>query len=160
MHRCQDVWLLVTAPPDDEAMFFIPTLRTLLGSRDEGPPLVRVLCLSNGDYRDPSDGPVRARELQKACAVIGVQNGKDGAGAVTVLDDARMKDGPNEVWGADVVSGAVRDQICKKIAPAVSADVGTSGKQHDYILSGPDADATHSWVFAEKNGAQTKPTEL
>ena len=77
-----DMWLLVIAHPDDESMFFIPTLRHILRRHannndtniNDGGPLLHVLCLSNGDYRHESDGPVRAMELRDACSVIGMTN--------------------------------------------------------------------------------------
>jgi N-acetylglucosaminylphosphatidylinositol deacetylase len=44
--NCESV-LLVTAHPDDEAMFFAPTIHTLL---QQGAS-VHILCLSNGKSR-------------------------------------------------------------------------------------------------------------
>eukprot|EP00985_Skeletonema_marinoi_P006617 scaffold2870_cov77-Skeletonema_marinoi.AAC.1 len=113
-----DIWLLITAHPDDESMFFIPTLRNLLSldckneSNDSKNPNIHLICLSNGDYRDVSDGPVRTKELYKACSLIGIDESKSsGASSVVVLDDDRLKDGPNEVWNSDLIANTVLERL-------------------------------------------------
>jgi N-acetylglucosaminylphosphatidylinositol deacetylase len=57
--------LLVTAHPDDEAMFFVPSLLALRASR---PAAIRLLCLSDGGYEGIGD--TRAQELRQAAAVL------------------------------------------------------------------------------------------
>ena len=59
--------LLVTSHPDDECMFFGPTVLSLTRN-----PQVNVflLCMSNGDYR--RDGMTRKKELYSACQVLGI----------------------------------------------------------------------------------------
>ena len=155
-----NTWMLVTAHPDDESMFFIPTLRNLISlnqkdGSDTSSSFIQVLCLSNGDYRHISDGPIRTNEMHNACSLIGIQNNKknegynskqqqqQAAGAVTVLNDERMKDGPNEVWCTDLVAQTVLDHICNTISSMTSADGNTTAKKktnrkHDYLISGPD----------------------
>ncbi len=59
--------LLVIAHPDDETMFFGPTLLGLCRQRGAD---VHLLCLSNGDYRQK--GRVRKKELYRACTVLGL----------------------------------------------------------------------------------------
>lgn len=183
----RDIWLLVTAHPDDESMFFIPTLRNLIKptSEDEtggdaagaavrgiGPPLqptrrlpdtpaIHALCLSNGDYRDVSDGPIRANEMHRACTVIGIPSGSKGnESVVTVLNDDRMKDGPNEVWSPDLVSETVLDHIRRKVLPsAVRVQGGASRKPHQgYMLSPPPAEAPISWVYMKGKTRQPSAT--
>lgn len=59
--------LLVIAHPDDECMFFGPTLtslRTLTRSK------VHVLCLSTGNA--DGLGSLRKKELVKSCQILGV----------------------------------------------------------------------------------------
>lgn len=124
MAQDKDIWILVVAHPDDESMFFIPTLRNLLTNAG-GKPTIHVLCLSNGDYRDASDGPIRTQEIHHACSCIGIQNeripkketrsDKDFMAAVTVLNDDRMKDGPNEVWNSDLIAETVLEHILKVV---------------------------------------------
>jgi len=120
----QDIWLLITAHPDDESMFFIPTLRNLLhldhrndsNNDRHGKKLnIQLLCLSNGDYRDVSDGPIRTKELHHACSLIGIDDDSksSGAASVVVLDDDRLKDGPNEVWNSDLLANTVLEHLQK-----------------------------------------------
>lgn len=113
--RRRETWLLVTAHPDDEAMFFLPTLRHLLGSTHR---TVRVLCLSNGDYRAEADGPVRTRELSAACAVLGLD-----AGAATILNGKAVgiADGP-DAWRPELVSRAVLEHLRDKMSSAFSGE--------------------------------------
>ena len=151
-------WLLVTAHPDDEAMFFIPTLRNILSS-NEG-TIIQILCLSNGDYRDVSDGPMRTKEMLRACSVIGVHCKTQDVSAVTVLNDARMKDGPNEVWSSDLVSESVMDHICNHIIPKIAIRDNRSAKpQHEYLLSDPDKVVEMSaWKLIEKRPSKQSST--
>jgi len=93
----QDAWLLVTAHPDDESMFFLPTLRHLKNRNN-----AHILCLSTGDFGS-SDGKIRTKELQIACELIGW--------GCTVIDDDRLKDGPNEVWNRDAIADQILDCI-------------------------------------------------
>ena len=156
--RSEDVQLLVTSHPDDESMFFVPALRTHLGG-DRGARRTHVLCLSNGDY-PPSDGAVRTKEMHRACSLIGVEGG-----SVTVLDDAKMKDGPDSVWDADHVSRTVLDHIRRIVPPLVlSSDSGTLNGRPSYLLSGPSPDSSNdtpvqSWEYVDEHrggGRQSK----
>ncbi|KAL7554067.1 hypothetical protein ACHAWF_017433 [Thalassiosira exigua] len=162
-HR-RDVWLLVTAHPDDESMFFVPALRNILGSgRRDGDPIVHVLCLSNGDYEDQWYGPIRTREMHRACSLIGVQSdGKTSSpSAARVLNDDRLQDGPNEVWNPDVVSDSVLHHIREQIAPLVCNDVvPTRSPKHEYMLSEP-REEVRAWAVEEKQpaGRATPPKQ-
>ena len=110
----QIIWLLITAHPDDESMFFIPTLQNLLNdNRHNHKPNIHLLCLSNGDYRDPADGPIRTKELYKACSLLGiyVNNKTSEDGSVDVLDHDQLKDGPNEVWNSDLIANTLLEHL-------------------------------------------------
>ncbi|PJF19186.1 hypothetical protein PSACC_01032 [Paramicrosporidium saccamoebae] len=87
--------LLVTAHPDDECMFFGPTLRTLQRSGSH----IHVLCLSTGNY--DGLGAHRTKELQASCQVLGV--------TCTVEDT--LQDG--EKWDPEAVSDAI-DEFVKE----------------------------------------------
>ncbi|XP_054703831.1 N-acetylglucosaminyl-phosphatidylinositol de-N-acetylase isoform X3 [Grus americana] len=67
--------LLVTAHPDDEAMFFAPTVLGLgrAGAR------AAVLCCSAGNYYN--QGEIRKKELEQSCFLLGIP-----ASDVTVVD--------------------------------------------------------------------------
>ena len=62
--------LLVTSHPDDESMFFGPTLLNLCRTR-AGAENVFLLCMSNGDFRK-GQGMARKHELYAACKILGV----------------------------------------------------------------------------------------
>lgn len=62
--------LLVTAHPDDESLFFAPTLASLKSSDAD----VFFLCLSTGDA--DGLGKVRQQELIQSLDVLGIQDGK------------------------------------------------------------------------------------
>lgn len=49
----------MTAHPDDEAMFFLPTIMSLQKYK------IHLLCLSNGNY--DKLGEIREKELKKCC---------------------------------------------------------------------------------------------
>lgn len=62
--------LLVTAHPDDESLFFAPTLASLRASDAD----VYLLCLSTGDA--DGLGTVRQPELIRSLDVLGIPDGK------------------------------------------------------------------------------------
>lgn len=88
-----DAVLLITSHPDDEAMFFFPTIHTL---RKNLTP-VYILCLSNGNFDNL--GSIREVEMRDAAVALGL-NLKN----VEVLNDERLQDGPNSIWDSDVVA--------------------------------------------------------
>ncbi|KAM4843022.1 N-acetylglucosaminyl-phosphatidylinositol de-N-acetylase isoform 3-T4 [Thomomys bottae] len=58
--------LLVIAHPDDEAMFFAPTVIGLAGLKHR----VSLLCFSAGNYYN--QGEIRKKELLQSCEVLGI----------------------------------------------------------------------------------------
>lgn len=83
--------VLLIAHPDDESMFFSPTLTRLtdpsLGNH------VKVLCLSTGNA--DGLGETRRKELQTAAMTLGLRRSED----VYVLDNpSKFKDGMKEQW--------------------------------------------------------------
>ena len=59
--------LLVISHPDDECMFFGPTVLSM--TKNPSVTLF-VLCMSNGDYR--KEGQMRKTELYNACQILGI----------------------------------------------------------------------------------------
>jgi len=90
---------LVVAHPDDEAMFFWPTLLQL---QDAGLPL-SVLCLSTGNF--DGLGTTRRLEMERSCAQLGVA-GED----LVILDVEGLQDGWR-LWSEDLVAKHVLDFV-------------------------------------------------
>eukprot|EP01084_Bolivina_argentea_P315297 546210_1 len=108
----EKVVCVVTAHPDDEAMFFVPTITALkrMGCR------LHLLCLSTGDCCGLGD--VRKAELRRSCAILGISYQ-----SVHVVDDPRLRDGMQTHWPEDVVKEIVSSFIIhKKVKTIVTFD--------------------------------------
>lgn len=86
--------VLLIAHPDDEAMFFAPTL---LGLTEEGNH-VKILCLSSGDA--DGLGEIRKKELAKSGLILGLRSEDD----VTVIDSPDFPDSMNTSWASTAIS--------------------------------------------------------
>ncbi|KAK9670899.1 N-acetylglucosaminyl-phosphatidylinositol de-N-acetylase, partial [Basidiobolus ranarum] len=93
--------LLVTAHPDDECMFFGPTLLNLQKTSQ-----LHVLCLSKGNH--DKLGEIREKELVDSCRVLGVK--PENAHS---LDHPELPDHPTKVWHAAVVAKVVEEYVTK-----------------------------------------------
>ncbi|MCJ1474877.1 N-acetylglucosaminyl-phosphatidylinositol de-N-acetylase [Lambiella insularis] len=100
---------LLIAHPDDEAMFFAPTVLALtdpqLGNH------VKILCLSSGNA--DGLGHVRKQELSKSATLLGLRSASD----VLVIEDAAFPDSMTTTWDAskiaDVLSKAFAGRSSK-----------------------------------------------
>lgn len=99
--------LLVIAHPDDESMFFAPTLLSLASL---GCYHVWILCFSNGNAEGL--GAIRKQEMLSACSFLKVPMEN-----VEVLDDPALQDGHNVIWSQDLIS-----QILKRTLSTHSID--------------------------------------
>ncbi|GAQ90951.1 N-acetylglucosaminylphosphatidylinositol deacetylase [Klebsormidium nitens] len=93
--------LLVTAHPDDEAMFFAPSLLAVARANC---CRVFILCLSNGNA--DGLGPLRAVELLAAAPLLGVQPTD-----VSVVDDPGLQDGKKQRWDQATARQLIRTAI-------------------------------------------------
>jgi N-acetylglucosaminylphosphatidylinositol deacetylase len=88
--------ILLIAHPDDEAMFFSPTLLALtdpaLGNH------LKILCLSTGNA--DGLGETRKKELIESAMKLGVRRKED----VFVLEDGRFKDGMDQDWNTTEIA--------------------------------------------------------
>uniref|UniRef100_A0A8C3US97 N-acetylglucosaminylphosphatidylinositol deacetylase n=1 Tax=Catharus ustulatus TaxID=91951 RepID=A0A8C3US97_CATUS len=92
--------LVLTAHPDDEAMFFAPAL---LGLRSAG-AAPAVLCCSAGNYYN--QGEIRKKELEQSCCVLGIP-----ASDVTVIDHRDLPDDPAVQWDPQLLATLVLKHI-------------------------------------------------
>jgi len=131
--------LLVTSHPDDESMFFGPSIQTLrrMGAH------VHILCLSNGGA--DGLGSVRTKELEEVRAFLGIHSLK-------VVDDLRMKDGFEERWPAEVIELHVEASV-RRVAADVVLTFDAQG-----VSGHPNHIATYrgvlSWMANEGRSAR------
>ncbi|GMH39524.1 hypothetical protein BSKO_07422 [Bryopsis sp. KO-2023] len=128
--------LLVTSHPDDESMFFAPTIQRLVATVPE----VHVLCLSTAGNAEGL-GHVRSDELVAACGVLGVPRKN-----LTIVDHELLQDGMHARWEASVIRALTLNEIKLRSANVVLTFDG-------YGVSGhPNHRSTHRAVmelFAE-----------
>ncbi|XP_014459346.2 N-acetylglucosaminyl-phosphatidylinositol de-N-acetylase [Alligator mississippiensis] len=106
--------LLLTAHPDDEAMFFAPTLLSLGRLRAR----LWLLCGSSGNYYN--QGEIRKRELEESCAVLGIPPSN-----VAVIDHRDLPDDPAVEWDTQLLSTFVLKHIeTNNINLVVTFDAG------------------------------------
>ncbi|KAK9927570.1 hypothetical protein M0R45_024751 [Rubus argutus] len=92
--------LLVVAHPDDESMFFTPTINYLT-SRGHN---VHILCLSIGDA--DGAGNTRKEELYQASAILKVPHQQ-----VKILDHPDFQDGFGNVWNRNLLAKIIEEEV-------------------------------------------------
>ena len=100
--------ILVIAHPDDEAMFFYPTI-----SRAKR---LHIICLSNGGY--DGLGEQREEELQRAARRLGA--------SATCINNAALQDGPH-AWDPSVVAANVGPWLHARAVVVTFDRYGASG---------------------------------
>ncbi|RAK99467.1 PIG-L family deacetylase [Aspergillus ibericus CBS 121593] len=91
---------LLIAHPDDEAMFFAPTVLAL--TKPEYGNHLKILCLSSGDA--DGLGHIRKKELVKSGMQLGLRNESD----VYIIDDpSRFPDSMSAHWSESDVSAVL-----------------------------------------------------
>jgi N-acetylglucosaminylphosphatidylinositol deacetylase len=88
--------ILLIAHPDDESMFFSPTLQALTHPSLQNH--LKILCMSTGDSEGL--GATRRVELEKAAVTLGLRRRED----VYCLDDERFRDGMDQDWKAEDIA--------------------------------------------------------
>ncbi|XP_045454121.1 N-acetylglucosaminyl-phosphatidylinositol de-N-acetylase [Melitaea cinxia] len=132
--------LIVTAHPDDECMFFGPTIFRLCEQGAE----VYLLCLSNGNYE--GKGNERKKELWDACLVLGVPDSN-----ICLISDTRLQDNPKAQWAVPVIAKLIQHQVAAMdIDTLVTFDRGgvSSHPNHSAVFYAV------AYMFVEKNMPQ------
>ncbi|OCK77993.1 phosphatidylinositol glycan class L [Lepidopterella palustris CBS 459.81] len=106
---------LLIAHPDDEAMFFAPTLLAL--TRPELGNHIKILCLSSGNADGLGD--IRKKELVQS----GLQLGLRGEDDILVIDDPDFPDSMTVTWHPLLISNLLTSAFAPKMAsiPSTSA---------------------------------------
>jgi len=99
---------LLIAHPDDEAMFFAPSILSL--TRPELGNHVKILCLSSGNA--DGLGQVRRKELVQS----GLQLGLRGPSDILVLEDPRFQDSMTATWDKKEISNLLFSTFAPKMA--------------------------------------------
>ncbi|GFS73130.1 n-acetylglucosaminyl-phosphatidylinositol de-N-acetylase [Nephila pilipes] len=73
--------------PDDECMFFAPTILNLLRQSCH----VYLLCLSSGGFYNESS--IRKEELRQSCKILGIP-----AGNLIIIEHSQLPDDPEMEW--------------------------------------------------------------
>lgn len=92
--------VFVIAHPDDESMFFLPTICGLHGDRTRW-----LLCLSNGNY--DGLGKTREIELHRVGAYLGLDR-------VIVIDHEELQDSPRVRWPKHVIASVLDEKLPKE----------------------------------------------
>lgn len=95
---------LLIAHPDDEAMFFAPTLLALTDPAAGNH--VKILCLSAGDA--DGLGETRKKELVKSGLFLGLRKEDD----VFIVDDKKFPDSMTTPWSATDISSLLSTAFC------------------------------------------------
>ncbi|XP_075710495.1 N-acetylglucosaminyl-phosphatidylinositol de-N-acetylase isoform X1 [Rhinoderma darwinii] len=117
--------LLLIAHPDDECMFFAPTILGLL----QGQRPLSALCCSTGNYYN--QGETRKKELIKSCAALGIDPLN-----VTLIDHSDLPDSPTVKWDEHLLSSLVLNHIQEKNIDLVITfdEGGVSGHSNHVAL--------------------------
>ena len=88
--------LYLIAHPDDEIMFFYPSINNLIKNNN-----LHLICLSNGNYEKL--GEERKEELHKVCKSLGIQR----------LEILNFIDHPELFWNYNVINELITDYLQK-----------------------------------------------
>ncbi|KAI1497795.1 putative deacetylase LmbE-like domain-containing protein [Biscogniauxia marginata] len=131
---------LLIAHPDDEAMFFAPTVLAL--TRPESGNHVKILCLSTGNA--DGLGETRRRELVKSGLMLGLRHEDD----VFVLDSPDFPDSMTQSWDA----GRISSLLCSAFTPPPSARYNAADE--------PPAAAIDALITFDANGVSSHPNHI
>lgn len=112
--------VLLIGHPDDEAMFFGPTVLALTLPRNNNH--VRIVCLSTGNA--VGQGEIRRGELLRSARRLGIRSDED----VYIADDPRFQDGGENDWRPDDIAHFLVQRFAEQASSksAISATTTSS----------------------------------
>lgn len=137
---------LLIAHPDDEAMFFSPTLLSL--SRPELQNRIFILCLSSGDA--DGLGHIRKKELTKSALLLGIPSAEQ----VVVVEDERFPDSMTKNWEAREVAKVLQHYFAPKMK-TMSADAAPTAMIDAIITFDERGVSSHPNHVSLYHGAST-----
>ncbi|KAF8427514.1 phosphatidylinositol glycan class L [Tirmania nivea] len=154
--------LLVISHPDDEAMFFSPTLLSLTAPHLQND--VRVICLSSGN--SDGIGKTRARELVESCLRLGISDARAGKtvfpllggggelAKVAVVEDERLQDGMGVVWDSEYISSTISSILHHWSAGGREAGEGGAWTPSIIVTFDSSGVSSHSNHISTHHGAK------
>ncbi|XP_021104643.1 N-acetylglucosaminyl-phosphatidylinositol de-N-acetylase isoform X6 [Heterocephalus glaber] len=126
--------LLMIAHPDDEAMFFAPTVLGLVRLKHQ----VSLLCFSAGNYYN--QGEIRKKELLQSCDVLGIPPSR-----VMIIDSRDFPDDPGVQWDTEHVASVLLQHIkVNGINLVVTFDAGGVSGHSNHVALYAAVRALHS----------------
>jgi LmbE family N-acetylglucosaminyl deacetylase len=121
------VYVFVFAHPDDESMFFLPTIRSLVDAGEK----VWLLCLTTGNY--DGLGKLREKEMEQAGKLLGVSkvivrndctnsNGNENSNSTGNDGRASILDHPTKRYDKTIVARAIRDSLSRNGSSSSSSN--------------------------------------
>ncbi|SPQ22994.1 639a7789-5f66-48dc-94c0-d87af1cab84a [Thermothielavioides terrestris] len=135
--------LIVTAHPDDECLFFSPSI---LGVLDRNRAITGgLLVMSTGNNYGLGD--VRKKELQGSCKALGIHSER-----CVAMDHPELQDNPRVWWNTELIESIVHEHVKKwQIDAILTFDEGgvsghlnhraVSAAVRNYAATNPDAPA-------------------
>ncbi|KAG7094975.1 hypothetical protein E1B28_005773 [Marasmius oreades] len=131
--------LLLTAHPDDECLFFSPTLLALRDAAE-----IFSMCVSTGS----SDGlgPIREEELHKSLDVLGVEPSHR-----SILDHPDLRDNITIYWDSELLSNVVKPFVVNNDIDIILTfdDQGISGHPNHKSLPNAMRHMLHTFTDSE-----------
>ena len=118
------------AHPDDEAMFFVPSILDLQKKNN-----LYLLCLSTGNA--DGLGRTREKELHASAKYLGFVDSH-------VVDDPHLQDGKDKVWESEHIANQIRNYLTMKQGELEITFVVTFDK--DGVSNHPNHIAVHHGV--------------
>ncbi|GKT85598.1 glycosyltransferase family 32 protein [Colletotrichum tofieldiae] len=111
-----DSILVVTAHPDDECLFFAPTILGILDRNRK----IRGGLLAMSIGNNYGIGEMRKRELRGSCAALGIELSRCEA-----LDHPDLQDNPTAWWDAAIIQSILEDYVHKwNVSVIITFDEG------------------------------------